>query len=30
MGKPITITTPLVGKFNVYNILAALGVATEI
>lgn len=30
LGKAYTLKTKLVGKFNVYNILAALGVATEI
>lgn len=30
LGKAFTLKTPLVGKFNVYNILAALGVASQI
>ena len=30
LGKSYQIKTKLVGKFNVYNILAAIGVATDI
>ena len=30
LGKSYTLTTKMVGKFNVLNILAAIGVATNI